>query len=55
MDEDEFKVELEALLNRHSKENGSNTADFMLAEYLVKCLEAFDHAVRHRDRVKTLP
>jgi len=40
--------ELQSLLNRHSKENGSNTPDHVLAEYLVSCLAAFDHAMRMR-------
>src|SRR5574343_713325 len=45
---DEFRAELESLINRHSKENGSNTPDFVLADYLADCLEAFDKAVTRR-------
>lgn len=45
----DFQRELEGLLNRHSKENGSNTPDFILSVYLMSCLEAFDHAVNHRN------
>ena len=30
-------------------ENGSNTPDFILAKYLVMCLNAFDTAVNHRN------
>lgn len=45
-----FRKDLEGLINQHSIENGSNTPDFMLAEYLVGCLEAYDKAVSHRDR-----
>ncbi len=44
-----FREELEQLLNRHSKENGSNTPDFVLAKYLESCLTLFDHAVSARD------
>lgn len=44
-----FHVKLESLLNAESMENGSNTPDFMLAKYLMRCLEAFDEAVRTRD------
>lgn len=44
----EFEKELENLINRYSKENGSNTPDFILAEYLTNCLKAFDIAVKHR-------
>lgn len=45
-----FRVELEKLINRESRENGSNTPDFILAEYLAQCLVAFDHAVQARER-----
>lgn len=43
-----FRDELCSLINRHSKENGSNTPDFILAEYLTDCLHAFDKAVTRR-------
>jgi hypothetical protein len=42
--------ELEELLNRHSAENESNTPDFLLARYLMSCLEAFNKVVKDRDR-----
>ncbi len=45
-----FRKDLEELVNQHSIENGSHTPDFMLAEYLVGCLEAYNKAVCHRDR-----
>jgi hypothetical protein len=45
-----FRDELQSLINRHSMENGSDTPDFMLAEYLADCLAAFDKAVRERER-----
>ena len=44
-----FPHELMQLINKHSIENGSNTPDFILAEYLKQCLEAFDMCVRRRD------
>lgn len=44
-----FRKELEELINRYSKENGSNTPDFILAEYLVNTLAVFDTAVRARE------
>ncbi len=47
---DNFRKELEHLINRHSKENGSDTPDFMLAEYLTDCLIAFDKAVTAREK-----
>lgn len=42
--------DLSALLNKHSMENGSNTADFILAAYLLDCLAAFDKAMMARDK-----
>lgn len=48
----DFPYELEQLINRHSMEKGSNTPDYILAEYLRSCLLAFDHAVIRRDRSK---
>ncbi len=45
----EFQRELESLINRYSRENGSHTPDFVLAEYLSGCLAAFDAAVGQRD------
>lgn len=43
-----FRKELTEVINRHSKENGSDTPDYMLAEYLCACLSAFDSAVNQR-------
>jgi hypothetical protein len=43
-----FKVELESLINKYSKENGSNTPDFLLADYLNDCLETFNNIVMKR-------
>lgn len=44
-----FEDELRVLINHHSKENGSNTPDYILARYLSECLKAFDLAVVARD------
>lgn len=44
-----FEKELEQLINRHSKENASNTPDFILAEYVSGCLGAFNAAVDSRE------
>jgi hypothetical protein len=43
-----FREELISLINRYSMENGSNTPDIVLADYLIACLEAFDEAVTER-------
>lgn len=45
---DNFRKDLEDLINRHSLENESNTPDFLLADYLCRCLDAFDIAVKDR-------
>ena len=37
-----FQKELRALINKHCLENRSNTADFILAEYLVDCLKSYE-------------
>lgn len=44
-----FQEEIRATVNRASKENASNTPDFILAQYLESCLDAFDRATRQRD------
>ena len=45
---EDFREALEQLINRHCMENGSNTPDFILADYLTACLRAFDSAVNAR-------
>ena len=45
-----FRKELEQLINKNSMENGSNTPDYILADYLTDCLMAFDKAMKTRDR-----
>lgn len=44
-----FRRDLAELINRYSRENESNTPDFMLAEYLIMCLSAFNKTIRHRE------
>ena len=43
-----FARELEQLINRYSMENGSNTPDFILAEYLIDSLETFNKVTNRR-------
>lgn len=45
-----FDDELACLLNKYSKENGSNTPDFVLSEYIRSCLSAFNDATRAREQ-----
>lgn len=46
----DFHKELEVLVNWCSMEMGSDTPDFVLAEFLVGCLRVFDAAVKCRDQ-----
>jgi hypothetical protein len=45
-----FEKALEHLINTHSMENGSDTPDFLLAQYLRGCLENFNTVVKARSR-----
>ena len=45
-----FREELMVLLNSHSMEGGSGTPNFMLADYLMGCLEAYTKTVRQRSK-----
>ena len=44
-----LKNALADLLNSYGSENGSNTPDFILATYLLGCLNNFNHAVKSRE------
>lgn len=44
-----FEEELKALINRYSKENESNTPDFILAQYLSDCLKAYEKVIKKRN------
>ena len=46
----ELRDRIEEAINCVCAENGSNTPDFILAEYLTDCLAAFDKAVVHREK-----
>jgi hypothetical protein len=41
---EELRSEIRAALNRASAENPSDTPDFILASYLMACLDAYDAA-----------
>lgn len=45
-----FERELEDLINKYSQENGSNTPDFILAQFLVGCLAAWNAGVVRREQ-----
>ena len=46
----DFQSDLEQIINIHSMENGSNTPDWILAEYLVNCLKTFNETSRAREK-----
>lgn len=46
----DFRKAVESTINRFSKENGSNTPDFILAQFLVDSLSAYDKAVTAREK-----
>ena len=46
----EFRDKLKELINEYSRENGSDTPDFILAGYMDDCLAAFDAAVTAREK-----
>lgn len=50
MDIIDLRSRIEKEINITSSENGSNTPDFILAEYLTDCLVAFDKATKQRDK-----
>jgi len=48
-DAPDLRSELTTLLNKHSRENVSNTPDFILRDYIWNCLKAFEASVKQRD------
>lgn len=46
----EFRQAVEQAINQSSLENGSDTPDFILAEFLVGCLETYDKALVAREK-----
>lgn len=47
--ETNFRDALKGLLNSYSKENGSDTPDWILADYLTGCLHVFDQTLQNRE------
>jgi len=45
-----FQKKLEKLINQECLENESNTPDFILAEYMCRCLDAFKSATLRREK-----
>ncbi len=45
----EFVKAISEVVNRYSIENGSNTPDFILADYIADVVDAWNEAVRRRE------
>ncbi len=45
-----FEKKLEMLINMNSKEKDSNTPDFILAQYIVNCLNALNRTIIQREK-----
>lgn len=45
-----FEQELTTLINKFSIENGSGTPDYVIAHYLMGCLNTFESTVGFRER-----
>jgi hypothetical protein len=50
LEKSELSKELEEVINRHSRENISNTPDFILAEFMKRCLEAGEYLIERREQ-----
>jgi hypothetical protein len=46
----DFENEIRAIINKYSKENDSDTPDFILAKYLSGCLDLFSNTIKSRDK-----
>ena len=44
-----FEQNLRSLINAYSLEGTSDTPDFILAQYLISCLAAYEAAIKRRD------
>lgn len=49
MKKTELEKKLESLINDESRESDSNTPDFILSEFMVNCLDAFELASNKRE------
>ena len=50
-----LEEDLASVINRHSVENESDTPDFVLAEFLMGCLRAFNRGTQERERFYSRP
>lgn len=52
MNQADFRRELQSFINSCNAEHESGTPDYILAEYLHACLQAFDLAVNQRESAR---
>lgn len=45
-----FRRELAGLINKYSREKESNTPDFILADFIIGCLEAYEAQTMNREK-----
>jgi len=45
-----LRDELVSLINRYSRENESDTPDYILADFMISCLLAFETEVKRREK-----
>jgi hypothetical protein len=50
MKKSQLREDIRTAINRNSAENGSDTPDWLLTDYLMACLENFDKTVHNRSR-----
>ena len=44
-----LRGDIATIINKHSAENASGTPDYILANYLILCLDAFDVTTQQRE------
>lgn len=45
-----LKKDIAAILNKYSQENRSNTPDYMLADYMLGCLNVYENTISAREK-----
>jgi hypothetical protein len=48
-----LEQDLRDVINKHSRDNASDTPDFALAMYLAGCLSAYEEAIQQRNKWHT--
>lgn len=49
---DNFKIELESLINKHGIDSLFNCQDFILTNYIMNCLEAYGDLEDHKNKMR---